>query len=327
MKKSGLVLFFVGVVAFCAVLAWQDVGEVFELLAGAGFGLVLVALYHVVPLFFDAVSWHALLVPDKPRPSFLETWRIRWIGESLNVLLFSIGGELVKLRLMARRGVGLARTGASILVDMTLALLTQLACVGAGIALVVASGSESGLPEGLALGLSIVVAVSLGLFFLQRTSLFERVVRLLSRVGLGSGFERALGGMAEFDRELRALHRNPRALISCTLARLAAWVLGTGEVWLGLRVLGSPIGLTEAFVMESLCQAVRTAGFAIPGALGVQEGGYVFVGRLLGLDEEIALALSLARRFRDLLLGLPGLLAWQWAEGRTLLGTEERSGL
>ena len=323
MKKSGLVLFFVGIVAFCAVLAWQDVGEVFAILFSAGFGLVLVARYHAIPLFFDALAWRAVLVPGKPRPGFLETWRIRWIGESVNVLLFSIGGALVKLRLMSRSGVGLARTSASILVDMTLALLTQLACVGAGVFLVVSNGGDAGLPEGLARGLTSAVGVSIGLFCLQRTSAFERVVHLLSRVGLGRGWERALGGMAEFDREIRELHRDPRALISCTLARLGAWVLGTGEVWLGLYVLGSPISLTEAFIMESLCQAVRTAGFAIPGALGIQEGGYVFVGRLLGLDEETSLALSLARRFRDLLLGLPGLLAWQWAEGRTLFGTKE----
>ena len=43
------------------------------------------------------------------------------------------------------------------------------------------------------------------------------------------------------------------------------------------------------------------------------------IGGLLGLSPELALALALARRTRDLILFVPGLLAWQIAEGRRLL--------
>ncbi|MDX6769446.1 MAG: TIGR00374 family protein, partial [Elusimicrobiota bacterium] len=63
--------------------------------------------------------------------------------------------------------------------------------------------------------------------------------------------------------------------------------------------------------LESLGQAVRAAAFAIPGALGVQEGGYLVLGGLLGIAPDTALALSLTKRFRELVLGLPGLLVWQ----------------
>jgi hypothetical protein len=40
----------------------------------------------------------------------------------------------------------------------------------------------------------------------------------------------------------------------------------------------------------------------------VQEGGYLLLGPLAGLPPDAALALSLAKRTRELLLGLPGLL-------------------
>lgn len=62
---------------------------------------------------------------------------------------------------------------------------------------------------------------------------------------------------------------------------------------------------------ESLGQAVRAAAFAVPGALGVQEGGYVVLGGALGIPPDTCLALSLAKRAREILLGLPGLLAWR----------------
>lgn len=90
--------------------------------------------------------------------------------------------------------------------------------------------------------------------------------------------------------------------------------MGTGEVWLALHLLGSPVGWGEALMLESLGQAIRGAAFFIPGSLGVQEGGYLLLARLIGLPPEAALALSLAKRARELLLGLPGIVYLHFAE-------------
>jgi len=61
-------------------------------------------------------------------------------------------------------------------------------------------------------------------------------------------------------------------------------------------------------------QAIRDTAFAIPGALGVQEGGYLLLAPLAGLHPDTALALSLAKRAREILLGVPGLLHLQASE-------------
>jgi uncharacterized membrane protein YbhN (UPF0104 family) len=89
---------------------------------------------------------------------------------------------------------------------------------------------------------------------------------------------------------------------------LVGWLVGTGEVYLITILLGTPVSWRDALLLESLGQAVRGAGFAIPGALGVQEGGYLLLAPLAGLAPDAALALSLAKRARELLLGLPGLI-------------------
>ena len=44
----------------------------------------------------------------------------------------------------------------------------------------------------------------------------------------------------------------------------------------------------------------------------------MLLGGMLGLGPEVALAVSLVRRARALLLRLPALLVWQIAEGRLL---------
>jgi hypothetical protein len=75
-------------------------------------------------------------------------------------------------------------------------------------------------------------------------------------------------------------------------------------------------------VIESLLYAARSLAFVVPNAVGVQEGAYLLLGASFGLTPEMALALSLLKRARDLVLGLPALGALQLLEsGRLLRGT------
>ncbi len=75
----------------------------------------------------------------------------------------------------------------------------------------------------------------------------------------------------------------------------------------------------QALVLESLGQAVRSAAFPVPGALVIQEGGFILLCGMFGIGAETSLALSLVKRVPDLVLGVPGLLGWQLLEGNRLL--------
>jgi hypothetical protein len=69
---------------------------------------------------------------------------------------------------------------------------------------------------------------------------------------------------------------------------MLGWLAGTGQVYLILQLIHHPIGWTIALLLESLGQAIRGAAFAIPGALGVQEGGYLLLAPLAGLPPDAA---------------------------------------
>jgi uncharacterized membrane protein YbhN (UPF0104 family) len=130
-------------------------------------------------------------------------------------------------------------------------------------------------------------------------------------------------GRAEaIDEAIVETYRRRSALLHSCLLRLLGWTSGAGEVWLTTRVLGHPLSVTDSFILESLISGVRGAAFMVPGALGAQEGGLVLFGALLGLPPDLALAVSLTKRVRELALGLPGLAAWQWMEGRRLLARQ-----
>jgi hypothetical protein len=74
--------------------------------------------------------------------------------------------------------------------------------------------------------------------------------------------------------------------------------------------------MEKCLIIESLGMTARSAGFFIPGALGIQEIALVLVGSFVGLPPETAMLIAIVKRLRDVVLGLPGLAMWQWMEGR-----------
>ena len=98
--------------------------------------------------------------------------------------------------------------------------------------------------------------------------------------------------------------------------QVTGMVSGSLETWLALRWLGHPVPFGAAIALESLTLAVRNFAFLVPAGLGVQEASLIGFGALLGINGELALALSLAKRMREILFGVPALLSWYWVEGR-----------
>ena len=72
-------------------------------------------------------------------------------------------------------------------------------------------------------------------------------------------------------------------------------------------------------MLKSLTSIITDIAFVIPNGYGVQEGGYLMLGALIGLTPEFSLAISLATRIRELVIDLPGLVYWHHIEAKYLL--------
>ncbi len=94
-----------------------------------------------------------------------------------------------------------------------------------------------------------------------------------------------------------------------------------------LAWFGHPVSYPAVLALESVAHAARHFIFIVPAGLGVQEAGLIGVGHLLGLDMDVALALSLAKRARELLYGLPSLALWQWLEERVSVRGQDPAAL
>ncbi|MCP3711046.1 flippase-like domain-containing protein [Paraburkholderia sp. CNPSo 3274] len=318
MSRAAILLLSIGTALFIALLAWQGLGSVTGALAAAGWGLVLVAAFHVVPLALDAGAI-AVLFGKGERVDQRDALLARWSGESVNSLLPAgqIGGPVAMVRQLAQRGMSMRNAAAAITVSTTLQAVAQIVFAVFGIVLFSAYASN-GAPRDLGVAALIATAVLGGLIALfyvaQRRGLFGRLLRLASKV-FGKRDWSTLATRADaIDEAVKSLYaRRGRVAASFALS-LAGWLVGTVEVWLALRFLGHPVGWIDALLLESIGQAIRGAAFAIPGSLGVQEGGYLLLAPLVGLPPEAALALSLAKRAREILLGLPGLLYLHFSE-------------
>jgi len=317
----------VGVALFAAVMAWQGMDDVAVALRRAGWGMIAIALLHLPPLWADAMGWRRLVPPDQ-RPRWRTIIRARWIGESINDLLpvLQVGGNVVKASLLVDRGVRVGAAGASVVVDVTLVVLTQIIFTLFGLSLL-APQLGRGRPLVVVLvGAGIMVILLGGFYAAQRRGFFGLLVRASRRILGGSEWIPVSDGATTIDAEVLRLYGERRGLMASGCWHMLAWIVGVAEVWLALRLLGQPVDVRIALLFESLGQAIRTGAFAVPGALGIQEGGYVLVGGALGIEPGVALGLSLARRVRELLLGLPGLASWQASAIHRALRKSPRGG-
>lgn len=309
-----------GLALVIGLVSWRGVGTIAEMLAAGGWSLSLLGLLYVIPIALAALSWGRLF-PENGGPRYFQLARATWVGLSVNWLLpvAQIGGELVKARLVARDGIPGPVAGASVVVDKTLQAFTQLlyTLLGLFMLVVITGGREFLLPV---LGTAVLFAAGIYIFFrLQNAGLFGFLVSFGERLGRIGGSLSLLGGAEALDARLRETYRRRWRLLQAIFLRLAFRFAMAGEVWLALHLLGHPVSVTEAIVLESLGQAIRAAAFAVPAGIGVQEGGFVVLGMALGFGPEVGLVLSLAKRFRELLVGLSGLLAWHVLEGHDLL--------
>ena len=287
-----------------------------------GWRLLPISLFHLVPLSLSALSWRELMLAPN-RPDALAVLWIRWIRESVNSLLpvAGVGGDIVGARLAHQRGAPGVQAAASMVVDTTVGVATQLVFVVAGAALLLTLlNGHSAAPAVSALltGMGVLAAAVAIFVRLQHRSLFGAFAGFAHRIAPAKWLT-VFAGASAIDEAVVASYRRGFALSRATILRLVGWTVGAGEVWLVLRFLGRPVGTVDAFVLESLTSGVRAVAFMVPGALGALEGGFVVFGSLLGLPPETALAVSLSKRVRELLLGLPGLFVWHWIEGRRLL--------
>jgi putative membrane protein len=324
----GMILKFAWFASGCAIVGlilWAGAGPVFGAFAAAGWGVLAVVILRGIAISTAGVGW-SFLFPSAMRPAVWTCVLIRFLREGANALLpiTQIGGEVIGARVLTLRGAPASLSAASVIVDVLVQAATQFLFAAVGLA-TLASMRDGGAVRGTVAIVIVVALPALSGFYLVQRPVGQRFIKaLLARV-VGEREWLSFGAIDALYARLASIYANRRGVITATIIHSSVWLFGALEVWAILAFMGYPSGYPEALVIESLMQAIRGAAFAIPGALGAQEGGLIALCAIFDIPAEAAIAMSLIKRVPDLVFGIPSLLGWQILEGQALRGRAARA--
>lgn len=278
-------------------------------------GFLLLCLWSMGTFGLLGAAWLAA-AQGQPASRLVNFAWARMVREAVSDLLplSQLGGIVFGARTLTLAGIPQARVYGSLVVDLTTEMAAQLIYTLFGLALIatllIGDGAAVALRPAILGGTGVMVALILAFFVGQRAAL-DLTTRIAGHFLPGS-----VTALADIRAELTRIYACRARVAVAFLFNLAAWIASGIAGWIVLRLMGVPVSLMNMLSLESLIFTLRSVAFFIPGALGVQEAAYAVAAPLFGLPPEGALALSLAKRARDIVIGLPTLLLWQASEAR-----------
>jgi putative membrane protein len=323
MKRLSILLAVIGLILGVALIGWFGVDSVTAAIGRIGpREFALIVGWQLVLFVILGLAWDVIAPPEALRRPWVLIWARMVRDASATCLPFSqLGGFVFGARAATLHGMTWQTATASVVVDVTAEFLAQIAFAAIGLGILLAHAPSSDLVVPLEIGIGLAVIGGFAFVMMQQGA--GNVFAALGRRIAGNRFDNAQEKVAILQAEVALIYgHTPRLIIGFAL-HLLGWI-GTGFAgWLTLRLLGVPINFDQALAIEALLAAVAAIAFLVPVNAGVQEAGYVGLGALFGVPPEMAIATSLIRRARDVVLGLPILLVWQLVEVRRLRAGRE----
>ena len=159
MRKAGILFTVAGLVAIGVLVYLQGPGAIAEAFGALGAGVLWMVPIYAVFLSLSAISWGMLFAGGR-RLGHLPRFTGIWVGASLNTLVptGTIGGEVVKARIITRYGVGGADAAASVIVDTTVQSLSLALWAFIGTACLASLAADSELVSVALIGASLFLA-------------------------------------------------------------------------------------------------------------------------------------------------------------------------
>ena len=304
-QRGTVVALTIGVLAAAAAVVYAGAGSVARALETLHVrGLLVLVLIHLPIVILMGVAWWLASGADPPASAPRFVWA-RFVRDAAAELLpfLQFGGVIFGLRALGRgRVITVGAVSASI--DGVVELTAKLPYTFAALVTLLALAPQQRLARWLGLALIVSSALVAGLLLARRplTASLNAMAAAMSARWPAILKDHLTGYdlQACFDRILAQRAR----LWSGFAIHLCCWFLGALEVWFAFRLLGVELSLLQALAIDGAVSGLRTFGFLVPAAAGVQEASYMLAAAVFGIAPAAAIAASLARRARDLVLGI-----------------------
>jgi putative membrane protein len=317
-RRLSFILAAIGISVAVALVGWFGFGSVTHAVASVGWdGFAIIVGWQLLLFVVLGLAWDAIIPTRERRRPWIYVWGRMVRDASTNCLPFSqVGGFIFGARAITLHGVAWPLATASTVVDVTAEFLAQLAFTALGLVILLARAPDSdfAVPVEVGLGLALVAALSLLWMLKGAGDVFARLGRRIA----GRWFKNARERIDVLQSEMSLIYGHAWRLMLGFVLHFLGWI-GTGIAgWIAYRVVGADIDFDDALAIEALLSGVAALAFLVPVNAGVQEAGYAGLGAIFGMPPEISLAVSLIRRARDVVIGVPILLVWQFFEMRKL---------
>lgn len=325
MKLLKLFYLLGGAVLFAALLLTLDLGAALALVWQAGpLGIAALCLVFLVLFALDALVWLAL-VPELPRTLrwYRRLIRVRLVGEAFNLVVPAggFGGEPLKAVLLkSHYGVAYRESSAGLVLARIQGLIGQFLFVSlAVIVMALATDLPALYQTGAWIGLAVLAGMTGGFIITPKLRLSSRFGRRFGGRRWAAGMVKSLAAIESVEDKINAFARAHRTRHAGSIALSALrWTLGTAEMWLALYLLGHPVSLAEALVLEGLLQLARSVSFFIPANLGTQDGALALAAAAITGVAAAGLGAALLRRVREVIFIALGFAMGGWFSYRAL---------
>jgi uncharacterized protein (TIRG00374 family) len=301
-------LFLLGALTLSALVWHIGIDRIYGAVAQLGPAAMLAILLPSLLMYvLEAYGWRVTLGAWAKDVPFWRLLAIRTAGEVVNMTTPTayVGGEPLKAFLLKRQGVPLVEGLASVVTAKTTMTIAQILFILAGIGLgfwLLEVGGSAG--QTITAGLVSVglLLFGVGAFVLvQRHGMFSWILKILRFIGLRlQSLESREQKLLELDRTIAHFysHRRSAFLLSTGLF-LLGWLAEALEVFVMVLCLGQPITVLSAVAIGALSVFIKGGTFFIPGSLGAQDAGNLFLLTTFGYGDVTGITFALLRRFRE----------------------------
>jgi uncharacterized protein (TIRG00374 family) len=227
--------------------------------------------------------------------------------------LAGLGGEPIKAVVLKRHfGVPYREGTASLVLTRMSDVVALILFVTMGLCLILSEDVLSvPFQIGAIAGLTLLVANTIGFFFVQRYRAFSRLRTWLHRrfgERIGARIGAVLDGIHDVEDHLVNFYMaRPGRFVASIFSAFCQWMIGAAAAYAALDLLGHPVSVADAIVIEAVTLLVISTLFFVPGDLGTQEVAMVTIVEGLTGSSDLGLALAAIRRAHDLLWIVCGL--------------------
>ena len=268
------------------------------------FSFLLILFIYFVGFTLDSLSWKLCIQSlTLKKIKLYEVFKIRIIGESLNYILFQVGGEPVKAFLLKNKfNIKYKSSIGSLILAKTIILFALIIFCFIGLLSIFYSNKFGDNFETVSLIGFIFFTTLITLFFIvQRYKLTSKIHRIFKHK-LSEKFNSIFKHLQETEDKISEFYKKTKKnFFKILFLNLCNWFIGALELYAIFILLNQKISFFEAVAIETLVQLVRAMLFFIPSNLGTQEGVFVLAVNILKDSTPLGLAVAVIRRLRELI--------------------------